>query len=198
MPSAWQPAAVWFRRAESGHRRRRLPRLLSRHTCGAGRCKCSTACGRACTRTSSTTTCSAPPHPRASLAGGPALGGVYVLDQPVLAEREPEKRRLVRVDEERAATAPRNGGAPSGVGRRRERPRPLATWGPCSTAIPTSAWSGHGRRMVPPRGGAGRNPGHGCVAALGSHQYSADAGSPDRAQRRGVRRRFRGSEKEPA
>jgi hypothetical protein len=61
----------------------------------------------------------------------------------------------------------------------RDRSR-LVLWPPAVKGRMIKSWFGHGRRMVPPRGRSGAEPGRGLVAAVGSHECSADAGSPDR------------------
>jgi hypothetical protein len=81
------------------------------------------------------------------------------------------------------------------------QPRPIA-----SSAVAASGEGTHDQVLVRsrqakwfrPAGGAGRNQ-EAAFAALGSHEFSADACSPDRAQHRGVRRQLRGfPKKEPA
>ena len=63
---------------------------------------------------------------------------------------------------------------------------PLVLWPPAVKGRIIKSWFDHGRRMVSPGGRSGAEPRRGLVAALSSHECSGDAGSPDRAQRRGV------------
>jgi hypothetical protein len=67
----------------------------------------------------------------------------------------------------------------------RDRSR-LVLWPPAVKGRIIKSWFDHGRRMVSPGGRSGAEPRRGLVAALSSHECSGDAGSPDRAQRRGV------------
>ena len=67
----------------------------------------------------------------------------------------------------------------------RDRSR-LVLWPPAVKGRIIKSWFDHGRRMVSPGGRSGPEPRRGLVAALSSHECSGVAGSPDRAQRRGV------------